>query len=125
MNRLKQTQSTIDLSDEENLEYVNFFEDCPDTVSKHIRSNQLCDTSTVISSYKGSKLQHDHCDPREQKDLRQTIKVAQNNGIEDMANFNFKSNDLLNSSTTATDVYAPEVLQERLKIALSIFPKMG
>ena len=46
-------------------------------------------------------------------------------GIEqEQANFNFSTNELLNSSTTNTDIQAPEVLQERLKMALSIFTKM-
>ena len=64
----------------------------------------------MISSYKGSKIRYNHGNASDQKNLKQTMKVTRDNGIEDMANFNFRTNELLNSSSTVTDVFAPEVL---------------
>ena len=78
-------------------------------MSKQTLSNQICDNSTVISSYKGSKIAYNLTN-FEQKNLGRTMKVTCQNGIEDLANFNFKTSDLHNSSSTATEVQAPEVL---------------
>lgn len=124
LNTLKQTQNTMDFSYDEQAEFGNFFEEYPNESSLNQNQRDACENSTVISNLNNSRVSKGNLYKSDQKNLKQTLKMFGEQGIEEQANFNFSTNELLNSSTTNTDVQAPEVLQERLKMALSIFTKL-